>query len=250
MCHSVRTEFATPERQDRRAVQGHQNQLGLDRVLRPGVELRTGRKFAMRYSSPQMALLLLALWLQAGAQPLAAPAQPDEADWEWLDAARPAAFDILMPLKTPTGQSVAYRRYRDLHHDAPELYLRIDLDETGATSAVLLEPIDRSIQEQLLELHTRDRLASIKAAVAAVKVRRVVASADRCPSLAARLAALADLKLAPLRPDIIVIHPVVHRLVIESSTADVDMTSSDPDTPLEQWASLTAAAIRICAAGR
>jgi hypothetical protein len=51
------------------------------------------------------------------------------ADWDWLDRARPLAFDALMPLEGNPRQLAAYRFHRDLYQRVEERYFRISLSD-------------------------------------------------------------------------------------------------------------------------
>jgi len=194
---------------------------------------------------------ILGLSLQAalppGTQTVVRPA--GEPDWDWLEAARPVAFERLMPLESRTGLFVAYRRYRDLYHDAPELYFKIDLGMTAA-SASLVEPAGASFQVQLLRLHAENPRASVDTLLQGVTVTRLTVPSGSCPALDARIDAFADVKMGATPNDVLFLHPVVHRIVARGSGLQVNATSYDPEVPIVRWVEATIAAIRTCAGGR
>jgi len=179
-------------------------------------------------------------------------AVPSDADWHWLFDNRDAAFESLMPVALSANGLVAYRSYRDLYQEVQERYFRIewadgpgfDKDRLPATVVV---PMGRSIQQQLLDAHMRDRRASFKSVLATVGVRRLTFSADKCAAVRTRADALSATAMSLPARDDLAIHPMVHRIVIEMMTAHIDATVYDPHNPIVLWATETADAILACA---
>jgi hypothetical protein len=189
-------------------------------------------------------------WPTRDAQTAAAGSEPQwsDADWSWLDTWRAAALDALMPVKARTGQTIAYRRYRDLYQDAHEVSFSVTLGERPqghATAAKLIEPVGRSIQDQLLRLHAADREATLQTLLPKVTLRRTVV--DRtCSALDAQLRAVPRIIPAVPITNAIALHPVIHRIVINTTLIDADVTVLDPKSPVAHWADRTIAAIRAC----
>jgi hypothetical protein len=179
-------------------------------------------------------------------------APPSEADWQWLEASREQAFDRLLPVIARDGQFVAYRSYRDLYHDVAERYLRIerdsDLPSTGEVLAHLVVPIKISIQQQLLDLHRLRPDADLETLLAGVAVRRVSVRSTGCTPLKKSLDELSGVSLRIPRSDNIILHPTIHRFVIELPTARMDVSLDDNQAPLVRWAAKAIAVVERCAA--
>jgi hypothetical protein len=175
-------------------------------------------------------------------------AQWSEADLRWLDTWREAALDALMPVKARNGQTIAYRRYRDLYQGAHEVSFSVALGERPqghATAATLVEPAGRSIQDQLLRLHAADREAALQTLLPKVTLRRTLVERS-CPALDAQLRAVPRIIPAVPITNATVLHPVIHRIVITTTLIDADATVLDPKSPVARWADRTIAAIRAC----
>src|SRR5260221_10029837 len=90
-------------------------------------------------------------------------AAPTEDDWWWLNNDAWRAIDSLMPLADHGGMSVTFRSFRDLYQDVPERYFQIT-DLPGRTlTAILVVPVGKSLRQQLLELHLKNRKATPEA---------------------------------------------------------------------------------------
>jgi hypothetical protein len=177
-----------------------------------------------------------------------------EADWAWLDEHRERAFDALVPIAPAPGQLVAYRRYRDLNQDVPEAHFAIGIVERSASGqaklrAVVTSPTSGSIQQQLLQLHMTNRDLSLDALLPRVMIQRQTIVEDRCPSIRSRMKALAKAKIALPDPNIITLHPTVHRFVIETGGAQIDARLIDSNDSVVRWASDTLKAFQGCKAG-
>ena len=191
--------------------------------------------------------MIVAIALALGTQ---TPA-PTKADWTWLDQHRERALEAFMPVAASARQLVAYRSYRDLYQDEHEAYFAIDVVDGPVArpvrlSATLVVPIAKSIQEQLLELHMSDRQATLESLLPRVNVRRRVIANDRCPALRARVEALFGASFSSLEPDVIVLHPMMHRIVIANGSEHVDATLIDPENSAVRWAVGTLEAIQAC----
>jgi hypothetical protein len=179
---------------------------------------------------------------------------PSDADWDWLNEHRERAFDALMPIAPAPGQLVAYRRYRDLYQDVPEVHFAIATAEGPVSGraklrAVVTLPTSGSIQQQLLQLHMTNRELSLDALLPRVTIQRQTIVEDRCPAIRSRMNALAKAKIALPDPNIITLHPTIHRLVIETSGAQIDATLVDSNDSVVRWATDTLKAFQACKAG-
>ena len=160
-----------------------------------------------------------------------------------------------MPIAPAPGQLVAYRRYRDLYQDVPEAHFAIAIGGERTASgppklrAVVTSPTSGSIQQQLLQLHMTNRDLSLDALLARVMIQRQTIVEDRCPSIRSRMNALAKAQIALPDPNIITLHPTVHRFVIETGGAQIDARFMDSNDPVVRWAADTLKAFQACKAG-
>ena len=192
----------------------------------------------------------LSPWPTHDAQTAAAGGEPhrSDADWRWLDTWREAALDALMPVKPRSGQTIAYRRYRDLYQAAHEVSFSVTLGERPqghATAATLVEPAGRSIQDQLLRLHAADREATLQTLLPKVTLRRTLVDRS-CPALDAQLRSVPRIIPAVPVTNAFAPHPVVHRVVINTTLIQADATVLDPKSPVARWADRMIGAIRTC----
>jgi hypothetical protein len=154
-----------------------------------------------------------------------------------------------MPLDAEGPLSVTFRSYRDLYHDVHECYFQINFDPFGGdnASAVLVRPVGRSIQEQLLRLHMDERSATIEEVTTELRIDRDVLSEGECPALREHLDALSNVEFSAPTRDIVVLHPTVYRIEIDFGAGTVDVSLVEDDHPLVQWAIGTHAALEQCA---
>lgn len=181
-------------------------------------------------------------------------AAPSEDDWVWLESHRDAAFQALMPVVSVPRQLVAYRSYQDLAADVPETHFSIANAETppfppGGLTAVVTAPMGGSIQQQLLRLHTEDRDAPIERLLSKVAVRRITINQAGCPSIRARVNALSKVTIALPNRDLIVVHPMLHRVLVEIGAVRIDATLTDSKDRLIRWAADTLKTLRACDPG-
>jgi hypothetical protein len=177
-------------------------------------------------------------------------AEPRPEDWDWLSTHRAAAFESLMPVKPQPQTWVTYFSYRDLYQDVHEAYFSIRGDAAGAApEAVIVRPLERSIQQQLLELHMADRAMPFQAALAQVKVRRQVLSSQQCRGVMGALDSLRQLRFTMPERELIVLHPTVHRIIVQFGGGDLDLSLTEDEHPLAVWATRTLAELRSCGAG-
>jgi len=178
--------------------------------------------------------------------------RPSEDDWRWLDQFRQAALDALMPI---TGKRlVEYRSYRDLYHDVQERYFTIAYADgpgydRNRLIATVVVPKGQSIQQQLLNLHMKDLEASFDSLISKVVVRQYVLTTEKCPAIRARLDALSKLTILLPERDVIILHPVVHRMIIDLGVMRLDATIDDQNNSLVRWAAQTLEALVQCTAG-
>jgi hypothetical protein len=177
---------------------------------------------------------------------------PSESDLRWLDQVREPAFAALIPVKASKAL-VAYRSWRDLYYDVVERHFIIEF--AGGPSgfdkdrlvATVVEPVDRSIQGQLLELHMKNRLASFESVISQVVVRRLVLRTETCPAVRKRMNALSKVSISIPERDVVVLHPLSHRIVVDFAGTHLDATLSDGNAPVVRWATQTIDALRACA---
>lgn len=139
-----------------------------------------------------------------------------------------------MPVTSGSRRLVTYRRYRDLYQNEHEAYFAIEVTDGPVArptklTATLVQPIPKSIQQQLTELHMSDRQATLESLLSRVNVTRTDITHDRCPTLRASVDALLKSSISPLEPDVIIIHPAVHRIVIDIGPERIDATLVDPE---------------------
>ena len=174
-------------------------------------------------------------------------AEPGPEDWDWLSKHRFAAFESLMPIKAQPRTWVTYFSYRDLYQDVHEAYFTIRSDDAAASpEAVVITPVGRSIQQQLLELHMADRTMPFEGVLARVKVRRRVLSSGACRGVNGALDALRQLQFAVPQRDVIVLHPTVHRIIVQFGGGDFDASLNEDEHPLALWATRTVAELQGC----
>ena len=176
--------------------------------------------------------------------------KPSLDDWHWLDQFREAAFDRFMPVGD--RPLVTYRSFRDLYQDVQEGYFTIGYGEgTGFDKdrlvATVVVPTGESIQQQLLQLHMKNRAASFDSLIGLVSVRRYTLNAQKCSAVRIRLDALSKVTISLPARDTFSLHPVLHRVVIDFGGTRVDATIEKDDNPLVRWATETASALLACA---
>lgn len=178
---------------------------------------------------------------------------PSDADWQWFYRNNDAALEALMPLNPSSKPLVAYLGYDSFRVEVQERYFRIDFaameagfDKDRLTATVVV-PVGRSIEQQLLEGHMKDRRASFKSLLSLVAVRRLTFSAANCAAVRTRMDALSTTPVSLPERDSLFIHPVVHRIVISMMAINIDATVQDPDIAIVRWATETADALLACA---
>lgn len=174
-------------------------------------------------------------------------------DWDWVDDHRSKAFEMLMPVERLDrgGAYVAYRQYRDLYQDVPEQYFTICvMDSAGALEATIVTPVGASIQRQLREMHMTDRHASLEVLLSRIAVQRHELTSTTCTALRPRLDALSMVAVPIPTRDTIVLHPFMHRIVLDFSSWNIDAELYRDEHPLVQWARTTFDALSRCTKGR
>ena len=157
-----------------------------------------------------------------------------------------------MPVESRPRQVVAYRSYRDLYQDEYETYFQIGLADgplytVQKLRATLIVPVTRSLQQQLLELHKSDQQATLESFLPRVNLKRLDVTEDRCPRLRARVDALSRVSIVLLKPNVIAVHPVMHRIVIDIGSEHVDATVNSGESAVVRWAVDTMKAMQACA---
>lgn len=180
---------------------------------------------------------------------------PSQADWQWLSEHRGAALDAFMPIVQGDRVLVTYRSFRDLYQDVEERYFSISFAagpsfNRDRLEATVVTPIGKSIQQQLLDLHMRNRAAPFDSLVSRVTVQRVLLDAERCPALRVRLDALSKTVISLPERDTFSLHPFIHRIVIDMSESKIDATLYNDGNPVVLWARDTLSALLACASER
>jgi hypothetical protein len=174
---------------------------------------------------------------------------PDDRAWRWLSEHRSEAFERLLPVEHD-GTYVAYRQYRDLYQDVSEQYFTIRVTgSTGALAATVARPAGASIQQQLLDMHMANRLAPLNSLVSRIKLQRHQLTSATCGALQPRLDALSKVAISIPATDTIVLHPFVHRIVLDLGGGRIDASLHEDEQPLVQWARTTLDALSRCADG-
>jgi hypothetical protein len=124
-------------------------------------------------------------------------------------------------------------------------------DSTGTLEATVVSPLGASIQQQLLDLHMADRQAPLNSLVSRIKLQRHQLTSTTCGALPAGVKALSKAAISLPARDIIVIHPFVHRIVLNlGGRGRIDASLHDDEQPLVQWARITFDALSQCAKER
>src|SRR5262249_36103767 len=149
------------------------------------------------------------------------------------------------PVDGNTQAYATFRSYRDLYQDVPEVY--VTLRGLGdALEAVVVQPVDASIQQQLLQLHMAEPEKPLGDLLPMVKVQRRRFTTGTCPAVRQQLEALSRLKVPLPERDIIVLHPVLYRLLVQFGGGTVDLTLVDAEHPAVRWAHDTITKVQRC----
>jgi hypothetical protein len=173
---------------------------------------------------------------------------PTQDDWRWLDEHRNTAFEALMPVTGGESSLVVYRSYRDLYQDVPEAYFSIRQGPT--LEALVVVPVGASVQQQLLNLRMADRSASFESVLTGVRVNRLKMKAPTCPAIQQQLKRLGKLRFSVPDLDLIILHPDVHRVVVDVGGGTVDAVLHQDEHPLVKWCLETLRALQQCAAAQ
>jgi hypothetical protein len=177
-----------------------------------------------------------------------ASADPTQEQWDWLTEHRTAAFETLMPVTAAKSPLVTYRSYRDLYQDVPERYFSIQQGQ--ALEAVVVVPQGLSIQQQLLNMHMAEPGASFESVLRRVRVSRLELKASTCPAIRKQLDRLGRIRFTVPDMDVIILHPDVHRVVVDAGGGTVDALVHQDEHPLVKWCLETLIAIQRCPAAR
>src|SRR5262249_51650807 len=159
------------------------------------------------------------------------------ADWQWLNENRDAALQTFMPSPQRYETIVTYRSFRDSYQDVKERYFSIsyaggDGPDRSLLKATVVIPTGCSIQQQILELHMRNRRAGIEELLPRVNVRRVLLDEKQCPAIRARVDALSDSTILLPEQSKFVLHPFLHDFSIEMPMLSLHATLTDEANPL------------------
>jgi hypothetical protein len=192
-------------------------------------------------------LLAVALTMAAGRE----VAQPTDADWAWLDQARQPAFESLMPVAVTPDLALTYFSYRDLSHKELEAYFSIRwIPGDPSPVAYLVRPVGASVQNQLLEMHMRDRSATVAELVSRVRVTRTQVSGSSCGAVRRTVEAM--LRLPPPEPEqeLLVLHPRIYRIIQVRGGRTIDVSLVDDYHPLVVWATKSMEESQKCSAAK
>ena len=199
----------------------------------------------IRRAGSLLAASLVVLVLDRGIQGAAEPATDD---WSWLEDDGWKVVERMLPVREDVGTAATFRSYRDLYYDVKEQYFQISVTPRGrALTADVVIPLEKSIQEQLLELHMADPGATPEELSGRLRVKRAELTESECPAVRRQLDQLSEIRFAPPTRDVIVLHPMVYRVVIRFGDGDLDVTLFDGNHPLVRWAVSTYEAFVACA---
>ena len=177
------------------------------------------------------------------------------ADWEWMDKHFGQALDTLMPLQENPGFYIAYRAHRDLYTDVAEKWFTIGYERPAGgkglqqfLSAHVRMPDSSSIYTQLMQMHRSDAKEDINSMVKQVKVRTWDSDERDCPVIRKEVEEFQKLQINSfdLKPDHIVLHPMIHEFRAEAPDGNISVAVWDDDHPLVRWASEAMQAIESC----
>jgi hypothetical protein len=184
-------------------------------------------------------------WVKVDAIAALVAGGPSDSDWQWLDDVRAPAFEYFMAVERNTAAYVTFRSYRDLYQDVPEAYVTLRRGD-DALEALVVQPSGASIQQQLLELHIAEPEKPLGELLPKVKVQRRRFTTATCPAVRQQLEALSRLRLPLPERDIIVLHPVVYRLLVEFGGGTLDLSLVDAKHPAVRWAHDTITKVQRC----
>ena len=194
---------------------------------------------------PSITLCLLVSSLLVSAQ----VRTPDERDWGWLSDHRSEAFERLLPVEHD-GAYVAYRQVPRPVSGCAGTVLHDTCDGfDGSLGGDCREAGGRIHPATAAEMHMADRLASLDSLVSRIKLQRHQLTSTTCGALQPRLDALSKVAISIPATDTIVLHPFVHRIVLDLGGGRIDASLHEDEQPLVQWARTTFDALSRCADG-
>lgn len=186
------------------------------------------------------------------------PAQPpSEEEFDWVGERFFPVFEELFPIEEGLGYSLGYRSYRDLYTDELEYSFVFNRDPRNQDLTAVLRIADSaSIYDQIMNLHRKDKTASIDAIKPKLKVKEWRFSDKTCPTVRRQYDEFYRLSLQTLSAKdraeqakgvaTIILHPRVHIIKADISGGDVRMVLSDPQHPFVRWAERTKRALEKC----
>ena len=177
------------------------------------------------------------------------------ADWEWMDKHFELALDSLMPLHENSGFYIAYRAHRDLHTDVPEEWFTIGYERNAdgrglqqTLSAHVIAPDSSSIYTQLMRLHLNNTNEDAASMIKEIKLKRWDSNERDCPIIRKEVETFKELKtnLLDLRPDHIILHPMIHEFRVEAPDGNINVAVWSDDHPLVRWAGEAREALESC----
>jgi hypothetical protein len=170
------------------------------------------------------------------------------ADWksasEWFLQVQEQALAEAMPLTLP-DLVVAYRATQEMSPDAHERYFAIQYGRVQGVifrdllTAIVVRPMGRSIQQQLIGLRMQDRAAPLSALVSRLSLRRHTLDTSACKAIATQMNRLSEVRMSMPRSDIITFDATVHRIVVNMIDLKMTATISMNENPLVDWAERT-----------
>lgn len=170
--------------------------------------------------------------------------EPSDDAYQWLETQQQALLDAFMPVSAGSGAIVACRNHGDGPPE-PEDYLAIR--ESDGFEASIVAPAGASLRRQLLALHEAEPRADIKTLLDRVRVTRSNLSHSTCPAISRQIERLGRLRFRLPERQILILHPDVHRVLVDWGGGTVDATLYG-DHPLVQWCAETLRELQACPA--
>ena len=193
-------------------------------------------------------LAMLVATAPVDSRPFQEPA-PSAADWAWLSENLRNVLDHSFPLEKGPGVLLSYRSYESLQVGEPEFSLSIS-ERPGRPNANLFAhvrtPEGKPIGGQLLAFHHDSPEGSVTQAEKYLKFKDWEVSDEQCPALRTVVQKLAKVHFEFSRSEKVFIDPRVHEFHFDSYSTSADLSITDPEHPLVQWALDARRSIQSC----
>jgi hypothetical protein len=175
--------------------------------------------------------------------------EPTLADFDWFHQHRDEIVDKLMPLRREAGGFVTFRRYGEYHQGVDEQYFQVWFVGPMVVpplTATVVKPVGASLQQQLWELHMKERGASAADLMLKIRYeRRDITEAD-CPAIRKKLVALDTLKWPVPSRDLIALDATTYEIMVDYGGGFVDAVLVERQHPLVRWALETNVQLNAC----